>query len=158
MSWGWRPVASPGKLRRVSEDPYDLQRFVTAQDSDGTYERALVELRTGRKLTHWMWFVLPQLEGLGRTTTAQHYAVSGIDEAKAYLAHPVLGPRLVATARALLEIDADDPAALLGQTDAMKLRSSMTLFTVADPGQTEFAAVLARYFDGRPDEVTESRL
>lgn len=142
----------------AADDPYDLQRFVEAQDAGGTYDRALAELRTGRKVSHWMWFVFPQVAGLGRSPAAQQYGISGLEEAKAYLAHPVLGPRLVAAARALLEGEAEDPVAVLGETDAMKLRSSMTLFTVADAGQTEFAAVLARYFDGRPDPATEERL
>jgi uncharacterized protein (DUF1810 family) len=83
------------------DDPFDLQRFLDAQDDDGTYDRALAELRDGRKRTHWMWFVLPQVAGLGRSPTAQRFAVSGLDEAAAYLAHPVLGPRLVACCRAL---------------------------------------------------------
>lgn len=143
---------------RVGEDPYGLQRFVEAQEVDGTHERAVGELRAGRKRTHWMWYVFPQLAGLGRSGTAQRYAVSGVEEAKAYLAHPILGPRLITAARALLESDGNDAEAVFGPVDAMKLRSSMTLFMVADPGQTEFAAVLHRYFDGRPDERTTGLL
>lgn len=139
-------------------DPFDLRRFVEAQEHAGTYERALTELRTGRKRSHWMWFVFPQLAGLGRSATAQRFAISGVEEAKAYLAHPVLGPRLVTAARALLELGTDDAASVLGGVDAVKLRSSMTLFMVADAGQSEFAGVLARFFDGRPDEATENRL
>ncbi|MGY1696837.1 DUF1810 domain-containing protein [Geodermatophilus sp. SYSU D00814] len=137
-------------------DPFDLQRFVDAQD--GTYPQALAELRAGRKRSHWMWFVFPQVTGLGRSPTAQHYAISGLDEARAYLAHPVLGPRLVESARALTEIDQRDPEAVLGPVDAVKLRSSMTLFSHAAPGQPIFRAVLDRYFGGQDDEATTSRL
>jgi uncharacterized protein (DUF1810 family) len=134
----------------------DLSRFVDAQA--GTYEQALAEVRAGRKTGHWMWFVLPQVAGLGRSPTAQHYAISGLDEARAYLAHPVLGPRLVECAQALLDLPGDDAAAVLGPVDAMKLRSSMTLFAHADPGQPVFRAVLERYFAGQEDEATTSRL
>jgi uncharacterized protein (DUF1810 family) len=134
----------------------DLSRFVDAQA--GTYSQALAELRAGRKTGHWMWFVLPQVAGLGRSPTAQHYAISGLDEARAYLAHPVLGPRLVECAQALLDLPGDDAAAVLGPVDAMKLRSSMTLFAHADPGQPVFRAVLERYFAGQEDEATTSRL
>ncbi|SFO42875.1 Uncharacterized protein, DUF1810 family [Geodermatophilus obscurus] len=134
----------------------DLSRFVDAQA--GTYERALAELRAGRKTGHWMWFVFPQVAGLGRSPTAQHYAISGLDEARAYLAHPVLGPRLVECAQALLDLPGDDATAVLGPVDAMKLRSSVTLFAHADPARPQFRAVLERYFDGREDEATTSRL
>lgn len=134
----------------------DLSRFVDAQA--GTYERALAELRAGRKTGHWMWFVLPQVAGLGRSPTAQHYAISGLDEARAYLAHPVLGPRLVECARALLELPGSDATAVLGPVDAMKLRSSMTLFAHADPAEPAFRAVLDRYFGGQEDDATTARL
>ena len=133
---------------------FDLDRFVSAQDSGGTYEQALTELRRGRKTSHWMWFVFPQVAGLGRSGTAQHYAVSGLDEARAYLAHPVLGQRLRESVAALLETDAGSAEEVLGSTDAMKLRSSMTLFDRADPDEPAFAAVLDRFFDGRPDPRT----
>ena len=109
-------------------DPFDLERFVRAQESSGTYERALAELRAGRKRSHWMWFVLPQVAGLGRSATAQRYAVSGLPEARAYLAHPVLGRRLVECAQALDDLDERDPRQVLGDIDAVKLCSSMTLF------------------------------
>ncbi|SNS44059.1 Uncharacterized protein, DUF1810 family [Geodermatophilus saharensis] len=140
----------------MTDDPYRLARFVVAQD--GTYPQALAELRAGRKRSHWMWFVFPQVAGLGRSPTAQHYALSGLDEARAYLAHPVLGPRLVESAQALTEIDQSDPEAVLGTVDAVKLRSSMTLFARADPEQPVFRAVLDRYFGGQEDEATTSRL
>ena len=137
-------------------DPFDLQRFVDAQRN--TYDRALAELRAGQKRTHWMWFVFPQIAGLGRSATAQHYAISGADEARAYLAHPVLGPRLVECARALTDLDVDDPAQVMGSIDAQKLRSSMTLFAVAAPDEPVFSAVLDQYFGGAEDAGTTSRL
>ncbi len=134
----------------------DLSRFVEAQA--GSYDRALAELRAGRKAGHWMWFVFPQVAGLGRSPTAQHYAIGDLDEARAYLAHPVLGPRLVECAQALLDLPGDDAATVLGPVDAVKLRSSMTLFAHADPAQPVFRAVLERYYGGREDEATTSRL
>ena len=136
----------------VDSDPFDLDRFVTAQESSD--DDALAELRAGRKRSHWMWFVLPQLAGLGRSETARHYAVSGLDEARAYLAHPVLGPRLVECARTLEGLQTPDAAAVLGPVDAQKLRSSMTLFARADARQAAFQQVLDRYFDGEPDGAT----
>jgi uncharacterized protein (DUF1810 family) len=139
-------------------DAFDLQRFVDAQDSGGTWEQALAELRAGSKRSHWMWFVFPQVAGLGRSPTAQHFAVSGLAEARAYLAHPVLGPRLVEAARALTGLTGGDAARVLGPVDALKLRSSMTLFAAADPGQPVFAQVLDQYFVGEPDEATTRRL
>ena len=139
-------------------DPFHLQRFVDAQDSGGTYEQALAELRAGSKRSHWMWFVFPQVAGLGRSATAQHFAVTGLAEARAYLAHPVLGPRLVEAARALTALPGSDAARVLGSVDALKLRSSMTLFAAADPDQPVFSEVLDRYFAGEPDEETTRRL
>jgi uncharacterized protein (DUF1810 family) len=132
----------------------DLQRFVDAQDAGGTYATALAELRAGRKRTHWMWFVFPQLAGLGRSPTAQHFAISGLPEAVAYVEHPVLGPRLVACARALAEQRGADAVAVLGAVDAQKLRSSMTLFAQAAPGEPVFREVLDAYFGGEPDQRT----
>ncbi len=138
-------------------DPFDLERFVRAQDG-GVYEQALRELRAGAKRGHWMWFVFPQVAGLGRSSTAQHYALSGLEEARAYLAHPVLGPRLVECAQALLELSGRDPVRVLGSVDAVKLRSSMTLFEAAAPDDRVFAEVLERWFDGERDEATTTRL
>jgi uncharacterized protein (DUF1810 family) len=140
----------------TDDDPFELSRFVDAQTD--TYAQALSELRAGRKTSHWMWFVFPQVAGLGRSATAQRYAVSGLDEARAYLAHPVLGERLVECARALAELPGSDAAAVLGPVDAQKLRSSMTLFAHADPSQPVFAAVLEQYFGGQEDDATTSRL
>ena len=139
-------------------DPFDLERFVRAQDDGATYARALRELEEGRKRSHWMWFVFPQLAGLGHSAMAQRYAVSGMPEAKAYLAHPVLGPRLEACARALIGLTGSDPVAVLGGTDAQKLRSSMTLFARASPGHNVFRDVLDTYYGGQEDEATTGRL
>ena len=136
---------------------FDLDRFVDAQRADGTYDRALGELRAGRKRSHWMWFVFPQLAGLGRSATAQHFAIVSLDEARAYLAHPVLGPRLVECAAVVTALPGP-PQTIFGGIDAMKLRSSMTLFDRAGPQQPQFAAVLAAHFAGRADESTERLL
>lgn len=137
----------------------DLERFVQAQDERGTYDRALAELRAGRKTGHWMWFVFPQVAGLGHSPTAQAYAVRDLAEARAYLAHDVLGPRLLECCRALLDLTDDRTAVqVLGDVDAMKLRSSMTLFAIADPDEPTYAAVLDRFFDGEPDERTPALL
>jgi uncharacterized protein (DUF1810 family) len=136
------------------EDPFTLQRFVDAQDSDGTFDRAVDELRLGRKRTHWMWFVFPQLTGLGRSSTAQRFAISGLAEARAYLAHPVLGARLIQCARIVSELSGSDAVAVFGAVDAEKLRSSMTLFGRADPAEPAFESVLKHYFDGEVDDTT----
>ena len=138
---------------------FDLERFVRAQDDGGTYQAALAELRAGRKRSHWMWFVFPQVAGLGSSSVARHYAISGLDEARAYLAHPVLGPRLVEVARALTGLPGGDPVAVLGPVDALKLRSSMTLFAhAADGGEPVFAEVLGKYYAGAEDDATLSRI
>ena len=136
---------------------FDLDRFVDAQDSGGAHEQALAELRRGRKASHWMWFEFPQVAGLGRSGTARHYAVSGLAEARAYLAHPVLGPRLRQCCEAVLGVDGASADEILGSVDALKLRSSMTLFARADPDEPLFARVLERYYDG-PDARTEKLL
>ena len=137
-------------------DPYDLQRFLDAQAQ--TYDQALAELRAGEKRTHWMWFVFPQLAGLGRSGMAQRFAISGLDEARAYLAHPTLGRRLVECARALTGLDTADPDRVLGPVDEQKLRSSMTLFAHAAPDEPVFREVLDHYFDGIEDDATTGRL
>jgi uncharacterized protein (DUF1810 family) len=141
----------------MTPDPYDLERFVRAQDAMGTYAAALAELRAGRKTGHWMWFVFPQLEGLGLSETSRRYAISSLDEARAYVAHPVLGARLEESARAVAEFEGKTATELLGPVDAMKLRSSMTLFARAAPDTPLFREVLDRYLDG-PDHATEARL
>jgi uncharacterized protein (DUF1810 family) len=135
----------------------ELEHFVAAQDAHGTYDDALGELRRGRKSTHWMWFVFPQLAGLGRSATAQRYALDGLDAARAYLAHPVLGPRLRECAHALLALPGSDPVAVLGAVDAQKLQSSMTLFALAG-AEAVFRDVLDRYFDGALDPGTTRRV
>ena len=138
-------------------DPWALERFVQAQDAGGTLDRALAELRAGRKTSHWMWFVFPQLAGLGRSPTARHFAVSGLGEARAYLAHPLLGPRLRLACEAVLGLSTASAVEVLGQLDAQKLHSSMTLFALADTEGSIFDAVLERFFDGRYD-ATEGLL
>ena len=140
------------------DDSYHLQRFVAAQDAGGTYDRALDELRRGSKSSHWMWFVFPQIAGLGRSPTAQQYAISSVDEARAYLAHPVLGPRLVQCTVVLGEIRGRTAEQVLGSVDAQKLQSSMTLFLRAAPDEAVFQAVLDKYFDGTADVATDQRL
>jgi uncharacterized protein (DUF1810 family) len=138
-------------------DPYDLQRFVDAQDR-GTYDRALAELRDGRKKSHWMWFVFPQIAGLGSSPMAQRYAIASLDEARAYLAHPVLGARLRESASALTGLATRSPEEVLGGIDAIKLRSSMTLFARAAPDEPLFGEVLDQYFGGVADDTTDARL
>ncbi|TFV82782.1 DUF1810 domain-containing protein [Blastococcus sp. CT_GayMR20] len=137
-------------------DPHDLQRFLDAQAQ--TYEQALGELRAGQKRTHWMWFVFPQVAGLGRSGMAQRFAISGLPEARAYLGHPTLGRRLAECARALTDLDTADPVEVFGPVDAMKLQSSMTLFAQAAPDEPVFREVLDHYFGGALDEGTTSRL
>jgi uncharacterized protein (DUF1810 family) len=135
-----------------------LERFVEAQDAGGTYAAALRELRNGRKTSHWMWFVFPQLAGLGRSAMAQAYALGSVDEARAYLAHPVLGPRLIECTRALLTHTDRSAEQVFGGIDALKLRSSMTLFARADPGEPVFREVLDAFYAGEPDAQTEELL
>jgi uncharacterized protein (DUF1810 family) len=135
---------------------HDLQRFLDAQA--GVYDGVLAELRSGRKTGHWIWFVFPQLAGLGRSSTSQHYAIASLDEARAYLDHPVLGARLRESAAVVLAADARSAAAIFGELDATKVRSSMTLFHRARPDEPVFAAVLARYYDGIPDAATDALL
>jgi len=142
----------------LTDDPHDLQRFIAAQDAAGTYERALSELRAGHKRSHWMWFVFPQIAGLGDSHNARTYAISSLAEAKAYATDPVLGPRLLECARTLLALKEKSAVEILGEIDAVKLRSSMTLFATAAPRETLFAQVLDRYFDGAADAATEQLL
>jgi uncharacterized protein (DUF1810 family) len=137
-------------------DPHDLQRFVDAQQS--IYDRALAELNAGHKQSHWMWFIFPQIAGLGHSDMARRYAIKDADEATAYLKHPLLGPRLEQCAQALLA-HAERPARqILGSPDDMKLRSSMTLFAAVAPERETFQAVLDAFFAADPDSATLSRL
>jgi uncharacterized protein (DUF1810 family) len=142
---------------RMSDD-FDLERFVRAQDEGGTYAQALAELRRGRKVSHWMWFVFPQLAGLGRSSTARFYAVRSLAEAEAYLAHPVLGERLRESAAVVAGLTGRSAEDVFGGIDAVKLRSSMTLFARVAPEERVFADVLDRCFAGEPDPVTERLL
>jgi uncharacterized protein (DUF1810 family) len=130
---------------------FDLQRYLDAQDRGGTYERALAELRAGRKASHWMWFVFPQRAGLGQSAMSREYAIASPDEARGYVEHPVLGPRLVECAEALMAHEGISAREILGEIDAVKLRSSMTLFARTASEQPVFEAVLGRYFDGEAD-------
>jgi uncharacterized protein (DUF1810 family) len=133
-------------------DPFNLQRFIDAQD--GVIETALAELRSGRKRSHWMWFIFPQLAGLGRSATAQYYGIASLDEARAYLDHPLLGSRLREAVGAVLPWASRRSAErILGPVDAMKLRSSLTLFEQAEPGGV-FAEALAGFYGGEGDERT----
>ena len=133
-------------------DPHDLARFVEAQA--GVYPRALAEIRAGNKRSHWMWFVFPQLAGLGSSPTARRFAIQSLAEARAYLRHPVLGPRLVECVAALLEVHQKTAHEIFGSPDDWKLRSCVTLFARASPPDSPFERVLDAYFDGRPDERT----
>ena len=135
----------------------DLERFVKAQDSGGTYHQAVRELRNGRKTSHWMWFIFPQIAGLGRSAMAQAFAISDLAEAQAYLRHPMLGPRLVECAGIVASHRGLTAEQIFGGIDSIKLRSSMTLFAHADPGQPVFRQVIDQYYDG-PDPETEYRL
>ena len=140
----------------MTTDPFDLGRFVSAQSP--VWDEVCAELRAGRKRSHWMWFVFPQLASLGRSLMARHYGLSGLDEARAYLAHPVLGARLVSACGALLDLDNRNAVDVFGSIDAMKLRSCLSLFIEAAPGETVFKQCLLRYFDGQCDPLTRSRL
>jgi uncharacterized protein (DUF1810 family) len=131
---------------------HDLARFVTAQAD--SYDRALAELRAGQKRTHWMWYVFPQLAGLGRSDMARRYAISSLAEADAYLRHPLLGARLVACAEAILAVQGRTARQILGLPDDLKLRSSATLFARVSPAGSVFHQLIDRYFDGQPDATT----
>jgi uncharacterized protein (DUF1810 family) len=139
-------------------DVYNLERFVRAQDQGAIYEQAAVELRQARKVSHWMWFVFPQIAGLGHSVTARRYAISSLEEAAAYLQHEVLGPRLIECTRIVAQTELDSAEHIFGSIDAQKLRSSMTLFWRAAPDEALFAQVLDRYFDGKPDAATDQRI
>lgn len=137
-------------------DPFDLQRFVLAQDT--VIDSVREELRAGRKRSHWMWFVFPQIAGLGRSAMAQRYALASLDEARAYLAHPILGPSLRECSELVLAVEGRTINEILGAPDDLKFWSSMTLFLAADPSQEVFRACLRKYFAGQPDPGTLSRI
>jgi uncharacterized protein (DUF1810 family) len=142
----------------MDDDPFGLDRFVAAQDRGGTYRAAVEELRAGRKTSHWMWFVFPQIAGLGQSPIARTYAVASPAEARAYLEHPVLGARLRECAAIVAQLPGVSAEAVLGGIDALKLRSSMTLFLRARPFESLFAEVLDRYFGGEADAATDRLL
>jgi uncharacterized protein (DUF1810 family) len=136
----------------MTHDPYRLDRFIEAQEGD--YENALAEIRAGRKRSHWMWYVFPQFTGLGSSPTSAHYAIKSREEAKQYLAHPVLGRRLVECAEALLGIDNRSAHEIFGSPDDMKLRSSATLFASVSPDGSVFQQIIDKYFEGNSDVRT----
>lgn len=133
----------------MSDDPFDLERFVEAQAS--VYPQVVAELAAGRKRSHWMWFVFPQLRGLGHSPMAQRYGISGAEEARAYLAHPLLGPRLLECTELVLAIERKSASDIFGSPDDVKLRSCMTLFEAVAPDQPAFATVLDTLFGGERD-------
>jgi uncharacterized protein (DUF1810 family) len=137
-------------------DAHNLARFTDAQDR--VWTQVLAELRAGRKTSHWMWFVFPQIEGLGHSPMAQHYAIRSLDEAADYLAHPVLGPRLEEATRLVLAVRGRRVEAILGAPDDLKFRSSMTLFSLVPGASGVFAEALNQYFDGKPDVLTIQRV
>jgi uncharacterized protein (DUF1810 family) len=136
----------------VARDPHDLSRFVQAQEGD--YERALAEIRSGRKRSHWMWYIFPQFDGLGFSPTSRRYAIKSLAEAEAYLSHPVLGPRLVECAEAVLGVEGRSATEVVGSPDDLKLRSCATLFARVAPAGSVFERLLDRYFRGQPDAKT----
>ena len=135
----------------MNDDPFNLDRFVRAQEND--YERALDEVRSGRKRSHWMWYIFPQCAGLGHSAISQHYAIKSLDEARAYLAHPVLGPRLTECAEAVMSVNQRSAHEIFGSPDDMKLKSSATLFALVSPHDSVFHRIIEKYFEGA-DERT----
>lgn len=142
----------------MSESDDGLARFVAAQDRTDTYVQALAELHLGRKRSHWIWYVFPQLDGLGHSDLSQRYALASLAQARAYLAHPVLGPRLEEASRALLGIENRTITEIMGPVDAQKLRSCMTLFLRAGTQDGVYREVLDAYFDGEADDATDAIL
>ncbi len=144
-------------------DAFDLQRFVAAQDAPAgagrsIYETARAELAAGRKASHWMWFVFPQIQGLGHSATSRRYAISSKEEARAYLAHPTLGPRLLECVRLALAVEGKSAQQIFGSPDDLKLHSSLTLFAIAAPERAEFRAALRKYFNDALDPATVARV
>lgn len=156
-SSGTTPEMCRATLCRM-DDTVSLQRFVEAQDAGNRFAHAVQELRRGHKTSHWMWFVFPQIAGLGQSALSQRYAIASLEEARAYLRHPVLGPRLRQCAELVAQGGSPSAEAIFGSVDAQKLQASMTLFAQADPREPVFQQVLARYFDGRPHPETDRRL
>jgi uncharacterized protein (DUF1810 family) len=136
----------------TSDDPYDLSRFLKAQETD--YPSALAEIRNGRKTSHWMWYIFPQFDGLAFSSTSKHYAIKSVPEAKAYLAHPILGPRLLECAEAVLQLEGRSATEVFGSPDDLKLRSSATLFACVSPPGSTFDRLLRKYYGGERDRKT----
>lgn len=136
----------------MTKNKYNLNRFKRAQVKD--YKRALAEIKKGRKETHWMWYIFPQLADLGYSNMAQYYGIEDLAEARAYLRDPVLGPRLEEISQAFLNLRTNDPEAVLGQIDALKLQSCMTLFEAADPAAAVYSRILEKYYGGQRDQLT----
>jgi uncharacterized protein (DUF1810 family) len=149
--------AGSNRVRQM-DDPFDLERFVAAQDAHGTYQRVLGELRNGRKTTHWMWFVFPQIVGLGQSAMSRTYAISSLGEASAYHRHRVLGPRLTECTGIVVAHGDRSAEQIFGVIDARKLQSSMTLFWRAVPDEPVFGRALDRFFHGTPDSATDAIL
>jgi len=149
-------MAVEKSLSSNGADPFDLRRFADAQDR--AYDTVLAELSAGAKRSHWIWFVFPQLRGLGHSATARRYGISSLDEARAYLAHPTLGPRLRECARLVSQIDGRSAGDIFGSPDDLKVRSSMTLFARATDDNADFRAVLDKLYDGIEDALTVERL
>lgn len=139
-------------MAEATSDPYDLDRFEQAQEDD--YERALKEIRNGRKQSHWMWYISPQFDGLGFSATSKRYSIKSLEEAKAYLQHPVLGPRLAEIAKAAIGVQGRSAHEVFGSPDDMKLKSSATLFACVSPAGSVFHQLLDTYFQGQRDAAT----
>jgi uncharacterized protein (DUF1810 family) len=144
-------MANPGDPRS-KDDPYSLSRFLQAQEN--VYEQALSEIRSGQKRTHWMWYIFPQLDGLAFSATSKHYSIKSVEEARAYLAHPVLGPRLRECAEAVVRVEGRSAAAIFGSPDDLKLRSCATLFACVSPPGSVFDRLLEKYYGGGRDDKT----
>lgn len=140
----------------TTDDPFDLNRFIEVQKT--TYDTALAELRAGQKRSHWMWFIFPQIDGLAFSATSKLYAIKSIEEANAYLAHPILGPRLLACAQAILAVEDRSALAILGTPDDQKLKSCATLFASATPSDPVFEQILEKFYNGERDPRTISML
>ena len=137
-------------------DPFDLSRFEEAHHRD--FAIALAEIQAGEKRTHWIWYIFPQLQGLGRSYTAEYFGIPDLKAAKTFVAHPILGQNLLTITRALLDLEEDNPTRILGTPDGLKLRSSMTLFEAAAPEHPEFSAVLEKFYSGKRDPLTLEHL
>jgi len=149
---GRRDGRTPSDESRTADDPYNLHRFVHAQAAN--YAHALTEMKNGKKRTHWMWYIFPQLDGLALSTTSQRYAIKSVEEAEAYLAHPLLGPRLHVCATAVLQIEGRSATEVFGSPDDLKLRSCTTLFACVSPPGSVFDRLLTKYYGGERDKTT----